>query len=706
MKIRTLLFSAATSLLVMGLSQPTATAQPQLSLTGTNYTEGFESIAGGSLPPGWSSRFNASATAVGDEIPFTNGVSSWAGATIGLPYDMASTFNIDPATSNLFVGTESSATQSSAANRAPGMRLSSGTDGEVTWTLQIADTIGLADFTVSMDLLIFTDKSRTGEWTVDYAVGDAPSSFTPLGSMSDLPGRAFGATNSTALVIPSDADNQGQNLWIRLALLTDTAPSGTRDTYGIDNFILNYTGGVVNTDPPSITSHPVSSTNNAGETAVFMVEAEGAPILSYQWRKGGANIGAPSLAGLSVPDIVSADAGAYNVVITNAFGSVTSSVATLTVVNDPGLAVAFAGLTNMPGDAISLDADVGGTVPMSVQWLQDGVEVGGASGVLSNVNSTTSFLVTTNAAPADAGTYSVTVSNSVGVVTAAVATVTLVQAPSTRLASWDFNSLANDDDDTTGVDTPAVGAGTLFLAPLSTSFEYRGGAPTDVADLAVTNDNSAYRARGVNTGFNLESGLEVRVDTTGFQDILVSWNENHNTRGSRYMRFQYSTDGSTFTDATGYSFADRDGTWILQTEALYGIAGVENNPNFAFRIVAEWESTAIGTTNEVYAAAASGSNFSAANGVMIFDQLTVWGNPIGSAEAPITVTGFGVSGGSVVTFSSAPWDAPGEFNLLNTSSAEGTYTNQVGASISDVSPGNFQADTPVGGSQEFYSIGR
>ncbi|MCU0787808.1 MAG: immunoglobulin domain-containing protein, partial [Verrucomicrobia bacterium] len=363
MKIRTLFLSALTSVLVLWLYQPSASAQR--TLTGTNYTESFDGIAGG-LPTGWTCRFNASAAEVGDELPFTNGITTWSGATIGLPYNMASVFNIDPGTSLPFsAGTDATA-QNNATNRAPGQRLSSGTDGETTWTLQIANTLGLADFVVSMDLLCLTTNSRTGTWTVDYAVGNAPVSFTPLGYLGDIiidGTNAFGATNSGALVIPADANNQGQNLWIRLALLTDTAPSGGRDTYGIDNFVLNYTGGVMNTDPPTVTTQPQSITNSAGTTALFVVEADGAPVLAYQWRKNGNDIPGENLANLTLNEVVTADAGDYDVVITNNYGAKTSQVATLTVVADPGLNGTLASLTNMPGDAIRITTSVAGTLP-------------------------------------------------------------------------------------------------------------------------------------------------------------------------------------------------------------------------------------------------------------------------------------------------------------------------------------------------------
>ena len=166
------------------------------------------------------------------------------------------------------------------------------------------------------------------------------------------------------LALGSDANNQGENLWIRLALLTDTGPTGKRDTYGIDDFVLSYTGGVVDTNPPSITTQPVSSTNNAGTTANFSVEADGAPVLAYQWRKDGGDLAGANASSLTLTEVVASDAGDYDVVITNNFGSKTSEVATLTVVADPGLVGSFAALTNMPADAIRVTIDVAGTLPI------------------------------------------------------------------------------------------------------------------------------------------------------------------------------------------------------------------------------------------------------------------------------------------------------------------------------------------------------
>ncbi len=92
---------------------------------------------------------------------------------------------------------------------------------------------------------------------------------------------------------------------------------------------------------PVITRQPLSRTNSVGTTASFSVEAAGSVPLSYQWRRQGANLlNGPNVSGVATTNLVLtnvqlADAAGYTVVVTNAYGSVTSSVAQLTVVN-PG----------------------------------------------------------------------------------------------------------------------------------------------------------------------------------------------------------------------------------------------------------------------------------------------------------------------------------------------------------------------------------
>jgi hypothetical protein len=84
---------------------------------------------------------------------------------------------------------------------------------------------------------------------------------------------------------------------------------------------------------PVITNQPANQTVLAGATAQFTVGASSQFPLSYQWYFNQTNP-APSpatLATLVLPNVTVNAAGSYTVVVTNAYGSATSSVATLTV---------------------------------------------------------------------------------------------------------------------------------------------------------------------------------------------------------------------------------------------------------------------------------------------------------------------------------------------------------------------------------------
>ncbi len=93
--------------------------------------------------------------------------------------------------------------------------------------------------------------------------------------------------------------------------------------------------------PPTITQHPSSQTVAPGDTATFTVQAIGDAPLSYQWQKDGGDLsnggrisGATSTT-LQISSVNSGDAGDYQCVVTNPYGSATSNPATLTVYSGP-----------------------------------------------------------------------------------------------------------------------------------------------------------------------------------------------------------------------------------------------------------------------------------------------------------------------------------------------------------------------------------
>ncbi len=94
----------------------------------------------------------------------------------------------------------------------------------------------------------------------------------------------------------------------------------------------------------TISAQPVDLMLSAGQTASFTISANGAAPLFYQWQAGATNGGiytnlteggqfsGPATTNLLISNVTSNNVGNYIVVVTNIFGSVTSSVATLVVI--------------------------------------------------------------------------------------------------------------------------------------------------------------------------------------------------------------------------------------------------------------------------------------------------------------------------------------------------------------------------------------
>jgi uncharacterized delta-60 repeat protein len=174
-----------------------------------------------------------------------------------------------------------------------------------------------------------------------------------------------------------------------------------------------FTGSLVWTD------QPISQTNNAGTTATLSAFAAGAmPV--YQWFKDGvplsdtAGISGSSSPTLTISNASGGDAGSYAVVATNAFGTVTSSVATLTVL-DPCIVAQPLFLYSSVGSNVTFAVGAAGT-SLSYQWRKDGVPVPGA---------TNSNLQLNNLQTGDAGFYDVVVSGAYGTATSTKAPLNL-----------------------------------------------------------------------------------------------------------------------------------------------------------------------------------------------------------------------------------------------------------------------------------------
>jgi uncharacterized delta-60 repeat protein len=82
---------------------------------------------------------------------------------------------------------------------------------------------------------------------------------------------------------------------------------------------------------PAIATQPQNSGGAAGSTVTLSVAATGTDPLFYQWRKNGAAMRGQFNPALTLSNLKMTDAGQYQVVVTNAFGAITSQVAVVTV---------------------------------------------------------------------------------------------------------------------------------------------------------------------------------------------------------------------------------------------------------------------------------------------------------------------------------------------------------------------------------------
>jgi Ig-like domain-containing protein len=115
------------------------------------------------------------------------------------------------------------------------------------------------------------------------------------------------------------------------ALLTAFALAGCGGSVGT----TSPNGGSQST-APAITSQPTSQIVSTGQTAIFSVTATGAPPLTYQWQKNGANITGATSSSYTTPPTTTADSGEqFRVVVSNSLGNATSNTATLTVNSGP-----------------------------------------------------------------------------------------------------------------------------------------------------------------------------------------------------------------------------------------------------------------------------------------------------------------------------------------------------------------------------------
>jgi uncharacterized repeat protein (TIGR01451 family) len=290
--------------------------------------------------------------------------------------------------------------------------------------------------------------------------------------------------------------------------------------------------------PPSITSQPTNQVVNLGGSAGFYVSAAGSAPLTYRWTFGGTALGGATTATLSLSNVQGGQAGNYAVIVSNPSGSVTSAVATLTVLVPPSITAQPTNQTVIAGGNAGFQAGAAGTDPLSYQWMLNGSPLSGAASSALSLNN-----VQTN----QAGGYCVIVTNTAGVVTSLVATLSVLVPPSVTLQpanqtapqgsnvtfqggasgssplsyQWLFNGASLTGATTTSLalsNVQATQAGSYSFVVTNTA----GKATSAVAQLTVLAP-PALTSQPVDQTIVAGGNVSFQVNATGTSPLVYQW---------------------------------------------------------------------------------------------------------------------------------------------------------------------------------------
>jgi hypothetical protein len=295
-----------------------------------------------------------------------------------------------------------------------------------------------------------TSPSSLAGYTINGTITSGTDPFASSGSYRLLPAASGNAYNVIGIV--GVADSSGTYSYTKNSATTgyltytdSVSGPGFTSQLSFDSattgtvFLRNSgTGGyqtgtfvAVPPAPPTIGVAPLSLIAGVGSSVTFSVTANGVGTLSYQWRKAGSPIGGATGASLTLSNVQIADAGSYDVVVTNIGGSTPSPSATLTVVVPPSITNAPVSQTVVSGRSVSFQVSASGGSPLSYQWRVGGANITGATNTTLNL---------IRVLAGQSGNYDVVVTNPGGSVTSAPPAVLTVTAPqSGTVRAWGRN---------------------------------------------------------------------------------------------------------------------------------------------------------------------------------------------------------------------------------------------------------------------------
>jgi len=241
---------------------------------------------------------------------------------------------------------------------------------------------------------------------------------------------------------------------------------------------------------PQIIQQPSYLTVNNGGAASFTNLTSGAAPLAYQWYfNTNTPVGGGTNAILLIASATTNQAGYYSVIVTNSYGSVTSSAAKLTVNTSTGSAPVITqqpqDLTVTNGNPASFTNAASGTGPLYYQWyFNTNTPVSGG---------TNAILLIASATTNQAGYYSVIVTNFYGSATSSVAQLKVIVPTSPPIITQQPQDLTVTNGNPASFTNLASGTGPLYYQwYYNTNTPVSGGTNAILRIASATTNQAGY----------------------------------------------------------------------------------------------------------------------------------------------------------------------------------------------------------------------
>jgi hypothetical protein len=315
---------------------------------------------------------------------------------------------------------------------------------------------------------------------------------------------------------------------------------------------------------PVILTQPAPQIVLAGATATFSVEAFGHPAPQFQWRRNGAAVTGATFASFSIPNTQLTNMGVYDVAVTNSAGTASSSLATLSVANAATLPVIYrqpAPVSAVAGRSVALSVVASGAPEVAYQWQRNGIAISGAT-------TATLRLAPLNAA--QAGLYTVVVSNGAGRVTSAEAALTVLAR---SYAGYWFGTLGGNGSFALRINDDNTGEFLGFLPGTRTAFVSRDVGVDAEGRIQI---KAASVAGGPNAAAAPQAGAPGAVvaaaEASFSGTISSSGSLAGSLTGSSAVTLAAARAADTGAAAAGFYQAGANGS-SAQTNALVGPQG-------------------------------------------------------------------------------------------------------------------------------------